>query len=185
MAFADLVKTFLVINGTRTFISMYTETVYLTCYEVRSILSTNSLHRLFVLNGIMQYTCSGLQGELFFQTFRTRVTSIKLNKNLFRYLPSRHWGTYRYSSTGGGWSPSHSRRFTLGEETRYPLYRRLGGYQGLSGWFREVSHLRGSIPQSIQPATSRYTDCTTPAAIALCCVVLLVTSTSNCLTSNT
>jgi hypothetical protein len=81
MALADLVKTSLVFNGTQTFISMYTETVYPTCYEVRSILSTNSLHRLFVLNGIMQYTCSVLQGELFFQTFRTRVTSIKLNTN--------------------------------------------------------------------------------------------------------
>jgi hypothetical protein len=151
MVFADLVKNFLVFNGKQTLISVYTETVYPIYYGASAILSTNSFHKLFVLNDIMQYTCSGLQGELFFQNFRTKVTSIKLNKNLVHFLLSRHWGTYRYSSTGGGRSPSHFRRFIPEEETRYPLYRRLRGYQGLPGWVRKVSPLRGSTPETSSP----------------------------------
>jgi hypothetical protein len=50
-------------------------------------------------------------------------------------------GEYRYSSTlsltlalnGGGWSTPRPGHFTPGKETRYPLYRRLGGPQGRSG----------------------------------------------------
>jgi len=117
----------------------------------------------------MQYTCSDLQGKICFQNFGTRITSTELNPNLFCYLPSRHWGTYNYGSTGGAWSPSHSRLFTLVEETRCHLYGSLGGYHGLLGWVRKVSYHRGSTPRNIQPIASRYTDCTTPAAIALCC----------------
>jgi len=117
----------------------------------------------------MQYTCSGLQRELCFQNFRIKVTSIELNPNLFCYLPSLQWGTCKYGSTRGAWSPSHSRRFTPEEETRYHLYGRLGGYQSLIGWVRKISSHRGSTPRNIQPKASRYTDCTTPVANALCC----------------
>jgi hypothetical protein len=33
----------------------------------------------------------------------------------------------------GGWSTPRPGRFTLGKETRYPLYRRLSGPQSRSG----------------------------------------------------
>jgi hypothetical protein len=47
---------------------------------------------------------------------------------------------------GDGWSTTRSGRFTRGKETRYPLYRRLGGPQGRSGrvWkitLRETTYL--------------------------------------------
>ena len=59
-------------------------------------------------------------------------------------------GEKRYSSTlsltlaldGGGWLTSRPGHFTLGKETRYPLYRRLGGPQGRSGWVRKISSHR-------------------------------------------
>ena len=39
----------------------------------------------------------------------------------------------------GGWSSPRSGCFTPGKETRYPLYRRLGGSQGRSGRMRKLS----------------------------------------------
>jgi len=40
---------------------------------------------------------------------------------------------------GGVWSTPRSDRFTPGKETRYPLYRRLGGPQGRSGRVLKIS----------------------------------------------
>jgi hypothetical protein len=44
-------------------------------------------------------------------------------------------------------------------KTWYPLYRRLGGPQGQSGWVQKILLLPGFDPQTIQPVASRYTDC--------------------------
>ena len=41
-------------------------------------------------------------------------------------------------------------------KTRYPLYRRLGGPQGKSGWVRKISHPPGFDPRTVQPVASRY-----------------------------
>ena len=41
---------------------------------------------------------------------------------------------------------------------RYPLYRRLGGPQVLSGHVRKISPHRDSIPGPSSPVASRYTD---------------------------
>jgi len=49
-----------------------------------------------------------------------------------------------------------------GREIRYPLYRRLGGAQGRSGRVRNFSSPPGLNPRTVQPVTSRYTDCTAP-----------------------
>ena len=70
-------------------------------------------------------------------------------------------GEQMYSSTlpststldGGGWSTPRPGRFTPRKETRYPLNKRLGGPQGLSGRVREISpppH-RDSIPGPSSP----------------------------------
>ena len=59
---------------------------------------------------------------------------------------------------GGGWSTPRPGRFTPGKETRYPLYRRLGGPQGRSGRVRKISPTPGFDPQTVQPVASRYTD---------------------------
>jgi hypothetical protein len=48
-------------------------------------------------------------------------------------------------------------------KTRYPLYRRLGGYQGQSGSVREISLPPGFDPRTVHPIVRRYTDCAIPA----------------------
>ena len=56
-------------------------------------------------------------------------------------------GEYRYNSTlsltsapdRGRWLKPRLGRFTPGKETRYPLYRRLGGPQGRCGRMRKMS----------------------------------------------
>jgi len=40
----------------------------------------------------------------------------------------------------GGWSTPRSGRFTPGKDTRYPLYRRLGGLRGRTRRVRKISH---------------------------------------------
>jgi hypothetical protein len=52
---------------------------------------------------------------------------------------------------------------TSGKQTRYPLYRRLGGPQSRSGWVRRISLTPGFAPRTVQPVASRYTDWTISA----------------------
>ena len=48
---------------------------------------------------------------------------------------------------------------TPGKRTRYPLYRWLGGpTNGLDGCGKSRPH-RDSIPRTVQPVVSGYTDC--------------------------
>ena len=63
---------------------------------------------------------------------------------------------------GGGWSMPRPSCFTP-RKTQYPLCRRLGGPQGQSGRVWKISPPPGFDPQTVQPVTSRYTDCTIPA----------------------
>ena len=75
-------------------------------------------------------------------------------------------GEHTHSSTlsltsaldGGGWSTPHPGQFTPGKETGYPLYRRLGGPHGLSGWVRKISPPPGFDPSTVQPVASHYTN---------------------------
>ena len=43
-------------------------------------------------------------------------------------------------------------------ETRYLMYRRLGGPQSRSGQVRKISPSPGFDPRTVQPVASRYTD---------------------------
>jgi len=52
---------------------------------------------------------------------------------------------------------------TLGKETWYPLYRRLGGPQSQSGWVRKILLLLGFDHRTVHPVVSRYTDYTISA----------------------
>ena len=52
-------------------------------------------------------------------------------------------------------------------ETRYPLYRRLGGPQGHSGQVREISAPPEFDPRTLQPIASRYTDYDTRPIVVL------------------
>jgi hypothetical protein len=54
-------------------------------------------------------------------------------------------------------------RRTNGKETRYPLYRRLGGPQGLFGRVPKIWPLPDVDPRAVQPVASLYTDYTIPA----------------------
>ena len=51
------------------------------------------------------------------------------------------------------------------EKTQYPLYRRLGEPQSLSGQVWKTSPPRGFDPQTIQPIVRHHTDYTIPAPI--------------------
>jgi hypothetical protein len=64
----------------------------------------------------------------------------------------------------GGWLTPRLDRFTSGKETRYPLYRSLGGYQGRSGRVRKISSLPGLDPRTVQSVASRYTEYANPAS---------------------
>jgi hypothetical protein len=74
-------------------------------------------------------------------------------------------GEQRYSPTlsltlvldGGGWLTSRPGRFTPGM-IRYPLYRRLCGPRGWSGWLQKISPPPGFDPRTVQPVASLYTD---------------------------
>ena len=55
---------------------------------------------------------------------------------------------------GGGWSTPRPGRFTPWKETRYPLYRRLGGPRRRSGRVRKISPPTG-IRSPDRPARSK------------------------------
>ena len=57
---------------------------------------------------------------------------------------------------GGGWLTPRPDRFIPGKETRYPLYRRLGGPQGRSERVRKISPPPGFDRRTIQLVASRY-----------------------------
>jgi hypothetical protein len=48
-------------------------------------------------------------------------------------------------------------------ETRFPLYRRLGGPHCRSGLVRKTLPPQESDPQTVQPVASCHTDCAIPA----------------------
>jgi hypothetical protein len=54
-------------------------------------------------------------------------------------------------------------RFTPEKESRYSLYRRLGGPQGRSGRVRKISSPLGFVYRTVQPVASRYTYYVIPA----------------------
>ena len=68
---------------------------------------------------------------------------------------------------GGGWLTPRPGRFTPAKETRYPLYRRLGGPQGRSGRMQNISLPAGLDPRTVQPVASRYTDWAIPAHLLI------------------
>jgi len=49
-------------------------------------------------------------------------------------------------------------RFTLGKETRYPLYMRLVGPNGQSGRVWKISPPPGFDPWTVQPIVGLYTE---------------------------
>ena len=51
-----------------------------------------------------------------------------------------------------------SSRFSPGEKTRYPSYKRLGGHRGRSEEARKISSPPESEPRTVQPIVSRYND---------------------------
>ena len=66
---------------------------------------------------------------------------------------------FHYHGTSRRWVVSSTPRpyFTYGKDP-YPLYRRLGGPQGLSGQVRKILSTPGFDPRAVQPVASRYTD---------------------------
>ena len=83
-------------------------------------------------------------------------------------------GKYRYTSIrsltsavdGGGWLTLHFGRLTPGKETRYQLYRRLGGPQGQSGRVQKISSPPEIDPRTIQPVASPCTYYAHPTSVS-------------------
>ena len=48
-------------------------------------------------------------------------------------------------------------RFASGKQTRYALYRRLGGPRDWSEWARKIPPPPGFEPRTVRPVASRYT----------------------------
>ena len=57
-----------------------------------------------------------------------------------------------------GWVTNATHPLYHREEARYPLYRTLGGFQGLSGRAWKITPPPGFDPWTIRPEVSRYTD---------------------------
>ena len=70
---------------------------------------------------------------------------------------------FNIGARGRGVSRTHPGRFTAGNETRYPSYRRLGGPQSRSGWLRKISPFPVIDPRTTQTVAGRYTDLAFPA----------------------
>jgi hypothetical protein len=73
-----------------------------------------------------------------------------------------------------GWLAPCPGRFTPGKETRYPLYRRLGGPQGRSGRLRKLSPPPGFDPRTVQSVAIRYTDYAIPAHLYVVYTIYIV-----------
>ena len=83
----------------------------------------------------------------------------------------------KYSSTlllnwmlnGNKWLMLCLSHFTGGKETPpHPMYRRLGGPQGQSGWVQKIFPSVGFDPWTIQPVAIGYTDYIVLKQIILC-----------------
>ena len=57
---------------------------------------------------------------------------------------------------GGEWSTLRPGRFDPGKETRYPLYRKVGGPQGRSELAQNISETPGYDPRTAHPLGSRH-----------------------------
>ena len=99
-------------------------------------------------------------------TEKTHIFKLKV-KVYFTFFPcyegpreSRHlfYSFFNLGSRWGGWSNPRPSRFIYGKETRNRLYRKLGGFQGLSGGVPKISSRTGFDPRTVQPVTSRYND---------------------------
>ena len=60
---------------------------------------------------------------------------------------------------------SRSGRFTSGKDSRYPLYRALGGLQSRSRRVNKIWSLPRFEPRTVLPVASRYTDWVIPAPL--------------------
>ena len=66
---------------------------------------------------------------------------------------------------GCGWLTPRLDHFTPGKETRYALYRRLGGPQGRSGRVWKISPPPGFDRLTVQTVASHYTDHAIPVHV--------------------
>ena len=81
-------------------------------------------------------------------------------------------GEQRYSSTislnsalDGAGGQRHTPASLPPEQTRYPLYRKLGRPEVRSRRVRNISPPQGFDPRTVQPVASRYTVCAIPTHV--------------------
>jgi hypothetical protein len=70
----------------------------------------------------------------------------------------------RYMGLGG---QRHTSDALPPGKTRYPVFRKLGGFQKRSGQVRKISPPPEYDPRTVQPVANRYTDYAVPAPNAI------------------
>jgi hypothetical protein len=140
------------------------------CVEVRMFLHVQrwgqflTLHYIRVVSFLTKF-----QNKALF--WRLTLYSVEVKVRPRRVLEGPD-GEKKYSSTlsltsalhGFGWLRPRPGRITPGNDA-YPLYRKLGGRQGLSGRVQKISTSPGFDPRTVQPVASRYIDWAIPAHI--------------------
>jgi hypothetical protein len=110
-----------------------------------------------VVSRLLHYSLrSRLVSFLNYNTCRITYETCKVHSRTDHEGP---YVKYRYSSIlylpsaldGVGWLTPRFGRFTPGKESRYPLYRRLGGPQGRSGRVRKSRPHQNSISGPSSP----------------------------------
>jgi len=124
----------------------------------------------FHVRVFMLLWCRKMKGSL----NRVTITSSRTMSQLFIIIKNVKWSRYRpgvalrvgrgiallFHDRGtrrGEWSAARPGRNLPPGKTRYPLYRRLGGPQGRSGWVDNLVPT-GIRSRTVQPVVSCYTD---------------------------
>jgi hypothetical protein len=92
-----------------------------------------------------------------------KLILIQLNKQFFAFMKSEH-SVQCASKIVKRFHPEPNKSSPhahIPGQTRYPLYRRLGGPQGWSGQVQQIWPSPGFDPRTVQPVASRYTAYTT------------------------
>jgi hypothetical protein len=99
--------------------------------------------------------------DIIYVVFRTNSMPLKKVKLKYNSPRTGHEGSeveYRYSSTlslnsalNGMGDHRHALDALPPRKTRNPLYRRLGGPQGLSGRVHKISPVQGFDPRTVSP----------------------------------
>ena len=98
-----------------------------------------------------------ITSHTYFSPNTYQTDTVKMQRYRPNHTRPRSWKGWVVTST--------PRQVYPRNETRYPLYRKLFGPRGRSGWVQKVSLRPGFEPRTIRPVDSYCTDWATPVAL--------------------